>query len=87
VAIPHAQTDAVKELICAIGVCREGVDFDAPDGMLARIIVLALTPRAGSAPYLQFTAAIVHALDARGRARLLAAQTSQQMYDALVTDF
>jgi mannitol/fructose-specific phosphotransferase system IIA component (Ntr-type) len=86
VAIPHARTEAVQELVCAVGVCREGIDFGSLDGSPVQIIVLALTPPAGSDPYLQFAAAMVSALSARGRSRLLAARTGQEMYDALMAD-
>ena len=28
VALPHGRTDAVRSIACAVGVKREGVDFD-----------------------------------------------------------
>jgi len=83
VAIPHGRTDAVESLVCAVGVRREGVDFGAVDGQPVRIFVLALTPEAGSDPYLQFVAAVVAALDDEGRQRALSARTPDQLHEAL----
>ncbi len=83
IAIPHGRTDAVDRLVCAFGVQREGVDFGGVDGEPARFFVLALTPSNGGDPYLQFTAAVMGALDAEGRRSVLAATTPQQIHAVL----
>lgn len=44
VAVPHARLDALERPLVAVGLCDGGVDFDAPDGAPAQIIVLILTP-------------------------------------------
>lgn len=43
-AIPHARVDKLKAPIVALGISRQGVDFDSPDGKPARLIFLILTP-------------------------------------------
>jgi len=43
-AIPHARLDGLSRPVVAIGLSPNGIDFDAPDGMLVRVIVLVLTP-------------------------------------------
>jgi Kef-type K+ transport system membrane component KefB/mannitol/fructose-specific phosphotransferase system IIA component (Ntr-type) len=83
VAIPHGRTDAVQRLVCAVGVKREGLDFNSIDGQPTRIVMLVLTPTAGADPYLQLVASIVAALDEPGRRRVLAARTPRQLCDAL----
>jgi len=84
VAIPHARTDAVDRLVCAIGVKKEGIDFGSLDDKPSRIIVLTLTPTAGDAPHVQFMAMISRALDEAGRERILAARTADDLWKALV---
>ena len=84
VAIPHGRTDAVTNLVCAVGVKPEGVDFGALDGKPAQIIVLALTPASESKPYLQFMAAVVAALDKAGIEDILSAGTQEGLYKSLV---
>jgi len=84
VAIPHGRTDAVENLVCAAGIVREGVDFGSADGKPTQIIVMAITPESGSDPYLQLAAAIIGVLHGSGRARVLAAKTNQELYNALL---
>ena len=42
IAIPHGKTDAVGHLACAIGIIKDGVDFDSLDGLLTRIIIMTV---------------------------------------------
>jgi mannitol/fructose-specific phosphotransferase system IIA component (Ntr-type) len=44
VALPHARVDGLKESLVAVGISDGGIDFDAPDDQLARVIFLILTP-------------------------------------------
>lgn len=44
VAIPHARIDGLKNPVVAIGLSRYGIDFDAPDGHPAHVIVMILSP-------------------------------------------
>jgi len=45
VAIPHARIEGLTTPAIALGITRQGVDFDAPDGVPANVILLVLTPR------------------------------------------
>jgi mannitol/fructose-specific phosphotransferase system IIA component (Ntr-type) len=83
IAIPHARTDEVSELVCAVGLKKDGLDFDAIDGQPSQIFVLTLSPRAATDPHIQFMAMISRVLDDAGRARVLAAENAQQVYEAL----
>lgn len=83
IALPHAQTEAVPSLVCAVGLKPEGVDFASMDGQPARIIVLTLSPRNANAPYLQFISTISKVLSAQGRAALLACDSAKDMYAVL----
>lgn len=83
VAIPHARTDAVARLVCAVGLKKEGIDFDAADGRPARIVVLVLAPDNAATPQLQLIAQVCRMLDEKGRAALLACETAEDMYGVL----
>jgi mannitol/fructose-specific phosphotransferase system IIA component (Ntr-type) len=83
VALPHARTDAVERLVCAVGLKPEGVDFEALDGRPARIVVLALAPQSATAPQLRFLALISQALREQARAALLACDTAEDMHAVL----
>jgi len=54
IACPHARTDSVSRLVCAIGLKPEGLDFRSLDGQPARVIILTLCPTENAAPYMEF---------------------------------
>ena len=82
-AIPHARTDTVTRLVCAVGLKKEGLDFDAADGKPARIVVLVLAPDNAATPQLQLLAQVCRQLDEKGRAALLACETAEDMFSVL----
>jgi len=82
-AIPHARTDAVTRLVCAVGLKKEGLDFDAMDGKPARIVALVLAPDSAATPQLQLIAQLCRMLNEQGRAALLACETSEDMFGVL----
>ena len=86
VAVPHGRTDAVDNLVCAVGVKRDGIDFGAADGRASRIFLLVLTPTEGADPYLQFVASAIGVLDPAGRRQVLLAQTPEDLYEVFVQD-
>lgn len=44
-AIPHGRIPGLSVPLVAIGFSRDGIDFDAPDGEVARVVLLVLTPQ------------------------------------------
>jgi len=83
IALPHAKTEAVDQLVCAIGLKPEGVDFDSLDGQPSRIFVLVLSPKDVSGPHVRFLATISQVLDEECRAALLKCDTPDRMYALL----
>jgi len=45
IAVPHARLDSLDGPVVAVGLSRNGIDFDAPDGLPAQLVFLILTPR------------------------------------------
>ena len=43
-AYPHATSIEVNNLTCALGISREGIDFNSPDGQNCHLILLTLSP-------------------------------------------
>jgi mannitol/fructose-specific phosphotransferase system IIA component (Ntr-type) len=43
IAIPHARVNGLTRPLVVVGKSEEGIDFDAPDGKRARLIILILT--------------------------------------------
>ncbi|MEJ2536271.1 MAG: PTS sugar transporter subunit IIA [Calditrichia bacterium] len=57
-AVPHAKSAAVKELLVSFGLSREGLDFQTLDGKPAHFIFLVLSPRDTSSPHIKILAQI-----------------------------
>jgi len=62
IALPHAKTDGVEDLLVAVGIKKEGIDFGAADGEKSRLFILMVSPKKASVPYLEFLAAVSTAL-------------------------
>ncbi|MDR2052126.1 MAG: cation:proton antiporter [Treponema sp.] len=58
IALPHAKSDGVSEICAAVGVKKEGIDFDSLDGEKSRLFIMVISPRKISGPHVQFLAAI-----------------------------
>jgi Kef-type K+ transport system membrane component KefB/mannitol/fructose-specific phosphotransferase system IIA component (Ntr-type) len=58
VALPHAQVDGLRKSLVAVGISDSGIDFDAPDGKLANVIFLVLTPKDDSGAQLELASEI-----------------------------
>jgi|GEM_PF-70539 fructose-specific phosphotransferase system IIA component len=74
IAIPHGKTDTVDSLIVAIGVKKDGVDFESLDGQPSVFFIMTLSPANRTGPHIQFLAEISRQLnDPHVRERILAA--------------
>lgn len=85
-AVPHAKTPAVEELVLAFGLSREGVDFESNDGKPAHFIFLLLSPVNTSGPHIKALAQITRNFsDPKIGSRLLEARSKQEVLDILST--
>lgn len=62
IAIPHGKTDAVDQLVAAVGIHRAGVNFESMDGKPSQIFILTLSPENRAGPHIQFLAEISRVL-------------------------
>lgn len=80
VAIPHAKSEAVDGLIAALGIKREGIDFQSLDGQLSTIFVMTLSPAKRAGPHIQFLAEISRILnDQDTREKIIGAETIEEV--------
>jgi len=87
-AIPHAKTDGAKGMTIALGIKKEGVDFDSLDGKPANLIFLVLSPRTTSGPHIQTLAVISRSLkEQKTREALLQAASVQDVSDIINNSF
>ncbi|MBS2012169.1 MAG: cation:proton antiporter [Deltaproteobacteria bacterium] len=76
VAIPHASVEGLNRPVVALGLSKDGIDFDAPDGRHARIVFLLLLPPRAYEREVRVLAALARSVfDEAARDGLLAAKT------------
>ena len=84
IAIPHGKCKAVKELVMAIGIANEPIDFESIDGKPVSIVLLLLSPIDRTGPHIQALATISRLmLDEEFKKQLEHASSSQQAYNLI----
>ena len=87
IGIPHAKSNAVDELIAALGISRQGVDFDSLDGEPTRIFLLLVAPEDAAGPHLKALARISRVLkDKFLRDSLVAAKDKKAVFDIIAQE-
>jgi CPA1 family monovalent cation:H+ antiporter len=81
IALPHARTDSVENITAAIGVSKEGIEFDAIDKKPVHIVIMILSPNKDSTPHLQFLAETSKIMSkASVREKIINAKTPEDLY-------
>lgn len=84
IALPHAKTNAVSRVVIAVGISKEGVDFDSLDQKKSQIFVCTLASKDSPHAYLQSMSEISRFLaQEENREKLLSCNTTMQLYDVL----
>ena len=84
IAIPHGKTDAIDELLIAIAIKPNGIDFDAMDGNPCTIFIMTLSPENRAGPHIQFLAEISKLLgNPTIRGNLIAANSPDEILKLL----
>jgi len=84
IALPHAKTDGISETKIAIGIKKEGVNFESLDGQLSQLFVMIVSPKKDCGLYVQFLASIASILrDDTLRNAVINSETSQEAADFL----
>ena len=58
IAIPHGKCTAVREVVMAIGIAREPIEFESVDGRPVTILFLLVSPVDQTGPHIQALAGI-----------------------------
>src|SRR3984957_3436793 len=80
IAIPHASSDRVKNVVAAFGRSSQGIEFESLDNAPVRFIVLFVVPKDQFQTHLRTLAAIAKFLNDRSvREALGAAHTAEEI--------
>ncbi|MBN1795673.1 MAG: PTS sugar transporter subunit IIA [Sedimentisphaerales bacterium] len=84
IAIPHGKCNAVKELVMAIGIAKEPIEFQSVDGVGVKIILLLVSPADQTGPHIQALARISRLmLDDKFKTELENAEDADHAYELL----
>lgn len=87
VAIPHGKMPDIDRVVAAVGVAREGVDFEALDGKPVHILVAVIAPENATVEHLKVLARFSRLLrDAQFRHRLIDAADANEAHRILVEE-
>ena len=83
-AIPHGASEKVPKLIGALGISRDGIDFECLDGQPAKLILLLILPRSEFHIHVQTLAGISQLLsEASFRDALMEAEDADAVLDLI----
>jgi fructose-specific phosphotransferase system IIA component len=84
IAIPHGKCKAVRELVMAIGVTGEPIDFASVDDKPVKIILLLVSPADQTGPHIQALAKISRLmLDEKFKQGLEEASSAENAYELI----
>jgi len=83
-AIPHGKCKAVSELVMAIGIAHEPIEFESIDGKPVRIIILLVSPADQTGPHIQALARISRLmLNIEFKQKLEKAASAKEVFELL----
>ncbi len=81
-AIPHGKSSDVKELVMAIGIAGEPIEYESIDGKPVKIIFLLVSPSSQTGLHIQALAAISRLMmNEEFKAKLENAASAEDVYD------
>ena len=84
IAIPHAKTDSVSEIVMALGISKEGIDFESVDGEPSKIFFLLLAPETAATANVKLLAQIARVTSsAEFRSRIVSADSPAEVIDII----
>lgn len=84
IAIPHARLADLAQPLVAVAALQHPIDFDARDGVPARIVVLLLTPASDTKVHLSLLASVVRLLAQENRLERAASAANWTQFLAVI---
>lgn len=84
IAIPHCCVDLINETVVALGISREGIDFDSIDGKPAHLIILLVTPKNRTKMHIKTLAEIAKLFNhEESKKRLMEAESPAEVMETI----
>lgn len=85
VALPHVKTELVDQIRFAVGIKKDGIQFDSLDHKPAHIFFLTIAPKKGQESYLQHLAEMSKFLSVEeNRRKLIEARNNTDLFSTLI---
>lgn len=82
IAIPHGKCSAAKDLVMAIGIAADPIEFDSIDNKPVSIVILLVSPPDQTGPHIQALARISRLmLDGQFKSQLEKATSPEDVYE------
>jgi fructose-specific phosphotransferase system IIA component len=80
IALPHGKSDGVKEMCVAIGLKKDGIDFESIDNEPSKIFIMVVSPKKTQGPHIQFLTSISAILkDEKQRNQIINARSAEEI--------
>ncbi len=80
IALPHGRTEVIEDLVCAVGIHKDGFAAEAPDGLPTKVVILMLVPPSAGSGYITFLGSISRVLmNAQKRSAIIEATDRDQV--------
>lgn len=87
VAIPHAKLEGISDILVVFGRSEKGIDFDSLDRKPSHLFILLVSPENSAGTHIELLARISMVFkDSDFRARLMKAQSSEQIYESIISE-
>ncbi|MFZ1841033.1 MAG: PTS sugar transporter subunit IIA, partial [Leptotrichiaceae bacterium] len=84
VALPHAKTEGVTDLLIGIGVSKNGINYNSIDEEDAKIFFMFLSPSGETQEYLKILARISRLIRENDfRTKIINAKTTSELLDVI----
>lgn len=61
IALPHARCENIKQIVVAVGLLKESIDFNSLDGENVKLVVLVGAPKKSTKEYLSLVSDLMRA--------------------------
>lgn len=87
VAIPHGKADGVEDVVAALGITKEPVDFNSLDEKPVRLVWLLVGPQDKTGPHLKALSRISRLMHKKDfREKLIKTKTPKDMIEAITSE-
>ncbi|MFQ5677480.1 MAG: PTS sugar transporter subunit IIA [bacterium] len=87
VAIPHGKSESLKEIVAALGVAKEPIEFNALDNKPVRVVWLLVGPHDKTGPHLKALSRISRLMHKKEfRDRLIHASAAKEAIDVILSE-